>query len=88
MGDLGLNAELCSLLNLAIREDDEELAASTASLARALNSLCVAMGLDRNAEANNAPFPPDGISWRGTGFDESHRGFFAQGKRHGNANMR
>ena len=78
MGDLGLNTELSSLLNLAIRDDHADLAPSTVALARALNALCVAPG--RNFASVMPLFPPGGISWRGTGFEDAHRDFFTPGK--------
>jgi hypothetical protein len=62
--------EFCSYLNAAVRSDDPFLAAVTASLSRAINQLCVTA-----ADANDA-FPPQGICFRGGGFDERYRNFF------------
>lgn len=68
------NKELYSLLNRAIRDDHPDLAASTAAMARFLNALgCV-------SPTWHAPFPSGGITWRGTGFDDSLRDFFTEGK--------
>jgi hypothetical protein len=71
------NKQLCSLLNRAIRDDHPDLAASTAALARSLNALCV---VAPRAGAAAPQFPAGGITWRGTGFDDSLRDFFAEGK--------
>ncbi len=70
--------EFCSLLNAAIRSDDERLMPSTASLVRAINALCVA---GRGGEAR-AEFPPNGRTFRGTAFDNVHRHFFMEGKKY------
>jgi hypothetical protein len=73
--------EFCSLLNRAIREDDEKLAPPTAALSRGINAMLV-------EGRGNAPlpFPPGeggddpGTVYRGGGFDDSLRGFFTVGK--------
>ena len=73
--------EFCSLLNKAIRDDDEKLAAPTASLSRGINAMLVE---GRGGEA--LPFPPGedgdmvGTIYRGGGFDDSLRDFFTVGK--------
>ena len=67
--------EFCSLLNTAIREDLEELAAPTAALTRGINALCL-----QGREGAALAFPVDGQVYRGTGFDDAHRGFFAIGR--------
>ena len=67
--------EFCSLLNAAIREDLDELASPTAALTRGINALC----LQGRGDAALA-FPAGGEVYRGTGFDDAHRGFFAVGK--------
>ena len=61
--------------NRAIRDDHADLASSTAAMARALDALCVAPERDFAAA-----FPPGGISWRGTGFEDACRYFFTPGK--------
>ena len=71
------NKELCSLLNAAIRSDEEELMPSAAGLARSINTLCVV----RYAGADRA-FPEGGITFRGTGFDNRHRDFFEPKKKY------
>ena len=84
MGDL--DKELCSLLNQAIREDHAELASSTVAMARSLNALCVLAGGVKRGGSHEvttstlAIFPSGGITWRGTGFDDSLRSFFTEGK--------
>ena len=70
--------EFCSLLNAAIRSDDERLMPSTALLVRAINALCVA---GRIGEAR-AEFPTNGRTFRGTAFDHAHRHFFVEGKKY------
>ena len=75
MGDL--NRQFCSLLNRSIREDHPDLAPLTAAMARALNALCV---VAPRAGAAAPEFPAGGITWRGTAFDDSLRGFFTEGK--------
>ena len=74
MGDL--NRQFCSLLNRAIREDHPDLASFTVAIARALNALRV---VAPRAGAAAAEFRPGGITWRGTAFDDSLRGFFTEG---------
>ena len=71
------NKELCSLLNAAIRSDEEELMPSAAGLARSINTLCVV----RYAGADRA-FPEGGITFRGTGFDDRYRDFFEPKKKY------
>ena len=67
--------EFCSLLNAAIREDLDELASPAAALTRGINALC----LQGRGDAALA-FPAGGEVYRGTGFDDAHRGFFTVGK--------
>jgi serine/threonine protein kinase len=66
------NTELSSLLNAAIRSDHEQLMPSAAGLARSINTLCVVgrTGMHRDE------FPHDGVTFRGTGFDNDCRPFF------------
>lgn len=68
--------ELCSLVNAAIRDDHEDLASSTAEITRAINTTCVVRGQDMYEQC----FPTDGITWRGSGFDDAHRPLFTAGK--------
>ena len=70
--------EFCSLLNAAIRSDDERLMPSTALLVRAINALCVAR---RNGEAQ-PEFPTNGRTFRGTAFANAHRHFYVEGKKY------
>ena len=82
--------EFCSLLNRAIREDQERLAQPTAVLSRGLNAMCVA---GRTGAAIRFPPGPSGATdpryqhdgpvgetYRGGGFDDAHRAFFEVGK--------
>ena len=65
------------VVTAAIREDQPDLAAPTAALSRGLDALC----LDgRGGGAAAFSFPPDGEVYRGGGFDDAHRDFFAVGK--------
>jgi hypothetical protein len=73
MGDH--DKEFCSLLNAAIQSDHAELAPPAAALARGINAMCVE---GRGGAA--LPFPPGGITYRGGGFNDDHRGFFTEGK--------
>ena len=69
--------EFCSLLNAAIRDDQDALAAPAAMLSRGINALC--------AEGRSGavlPFPPGGDTYRGGGFDDAHRDFFTVGKQY------
>jgi hypothetical protein len=66
--------ELCSILNAVIREDIDEQVAHAAVLVRGINQLCVT-----RSRPGGIPFPPGGETWRGGGFDDTHRAFFAVG---------
>jgi ankyrin repeat protein len=72
----GHEKELCSLINSAIRDDHPDLAGPTAGICRAINTLCVVRGL----AVDQLLFPKDGITYRGGGFDNAHKGFFTEGK--------
>jgi hypothetical protein len=65
--------EFCFILNDALRGDNEELADSMAGLARGINKLCVAV-------PPRPPFPPDGMCFRGGGFEDRYRSFFVKGR--------
>jgi len=70
------NKELCSLLNAAYRDDNPRLAPVVAGFARALNeTLCITRGHPERLRA----FPPNSQTYRGGGFDDTHRGFFTTG---------
>ena len=66
--------EFCFIINAAVRSDDAEIVDATAGLTRALNQLCVTFG--RAAVAH----PPGNVCYRGGGFDERYRSFFAAGR--------
>ena len=70
----GHDKEFCSLLSAAIRDDNERLSTPTAMIARGINAMCVE---GRTAVA--LAFPAEGTTYRGGGFDDSFRGFFAVG---------
>ena len=71
--------ELCSLLNAAIRSDDAQLMPTAAALARSINTLCV---VGRVGFKGQVDFPPDGVTFRGTGFDVQYRAFFEPNKKY------
>jgi hypothetical protein len=75
LGIDGHRMEFCSLLNAAIRDDHPRLASSAATLTRGINKLCLE---GRGMAA--LPFPADGITYRGGGFDDAHQDFFTPGK--------
>jgi hypothetical protein len=71
--------EFCSLLNAAIRKDDQIMAPSVAVLCRGINDkICVKDCLGDLSD----PFPPEGITYRGGGFDDAYRDFFTVGKQY------
>ena len=81
MEGMGSHAkELCSLINAAIREDHPELAAATAGIVRAINSLCLEGRVAAAAGSIAGRFPADGITFRGGDFDDAHQNFFTVGK--------
>ena len=63
------------MLNAAIRQDHPDLSPPAAMLSRGINAMCVE---GRSAAA--LPFPAEGTTYRGGGFDDSCRDFFAVGK--------
>ena len=65
--------EFCYILNDAVRADRDDNMAPFAKIARAINQLCVSM-------PPRPPFPPNDVCFRGGGFDESFRDFFAPGR--------
>ena len=68
--------ELCSMLNEAVRLDDEELLTHGVLLVIAINQLCVVRGIRAEAELK---FPKDGICFRGGGLPDEHKAFFQDG---------
>jgi hypothetical protein len=68
--------EFCFILNWAVREDAPELADPSAGLTRAINQLCVTVGVAGHA----AVHPTGNICYRGGGFDDQHRDFYTAGK--------
>jgi hypothetical protein len=62
--------EFCFIFNDALRSDLATLATSVAALARGVNTLCVSV-------PPSGPFPPDDVCFRGGGFDDRYRDFFA-----------
>jgi hypothetical protein len=75
---LGGGPELCSIINDALRSDMLRLVEPVATLARAMNKLCVtARGTPQHVR--NAQ-PPDNLCYRGGGFRDEHRDFFVAGR--------
>ncbi len=66
--------ELCSLVNAALRYDDEELLRAALPLIRAINSLCVVRGARPERFVRH---PPEHRCYRGGGLPGAHRAFFA-----------
>jgi len=65
--------EICFMLNAVVRDDPEDGVAPTAALTRAINKMCVTAGKD-------VVHPPDGVCYRGGGFNDEYRDFFAPGR--------
>jgi uncharacterized membrane protein YhdT len=74
----GGGKEFCSVYNKVIREDCASLARNSAIIARAINTNNLA---NRNPTAR-CKFPPQGLCWRGGGFDDAHRNFFVEKKKY------
>ena len=68
--------EFSSILNAAVRDDTLELAPPAADMARAINQLCVNAG----RQSSTRQHPPNNVCYRGGGFDDSYRDFFAVGR--------
>ena len=68
--------ELCSMLNEAIRLDDEALLEHAVCLVIAINRLCVVRGVRDDTQLK---FPTDGICYRGGALPDEHRAFFTPG---------
>eukprot|EP01045_Picozoa_sp_COSAG04_P016512 COSAG04_NODE_1384_length_6988_cov_5.001161_1_plen_1277_part_00 len=66
--------EFCFIINDGVRADEKESTSQLAKVARGINKLCVSV-------PPNPPFPPDDTCYRGGGFDDRYRGFFAPGQR-------
>jgi hypothetical protein len=64
--------ELCSIINECVRVDESASTLELAKVARGINKLCV---------GSRPPFPPENTCYRGGGFDDRYRGFFAPGQR-------
>ncbi len=67
--------ELCFMLNDVTRNDPIAAVAPAAALTRAINQLCVTSESPRLAI-----HPPGNVCYRGGGFDDSYRDFFAAGR--------
>lgn len=68
--------EFCSLLNHAIRTDDEELLPSATIIVRAVNELCV------HRRKDPVRWPEDHVTYRGGGLPDGHQRFFEPGKKY------
>jgi hypothetical protein len=70
--------EFCFILSEATRDDSAQLIEPAAELARAINQLCVTINRPGMPAAVH---PPNNICFRGGGFDDQFRTFFAPGRR-------
>jgi len=68
--------EFCAILNEAARDDSPDRVKPAAALTRAINQLCVTP----SGEEPRPPFPPEFLCFRGGGFDDRYRDFFAPGR--------
>jgi GrpB-like predicted nucleotidyltransferase (UPF0157 family) len=75
--DKTLNAEFCSLLNRALRDDIAELMPHVAVIVRAINALCIV-----RRDAKTLKFPPNSVSHRGGALPTEHQDFFTVGKKY------
>eukprot|EP01046_Picozoa_sp_COSAG06_P031942 COSAG06_NODE_3152_length_5767_cov_9.071101_6_plen_878_part_00 len=67
--------EFCSIINYALRDDADAMVRPVATIARAINKLCVQdVGHESFFAAQN--HPPNHICYRGGGFDDTHQAFF------------
>ena len=74
----GEEKEFCSIVNEVAREDWPEMMDCLASIVRAINQECCVT--NRRGGPAAAPRPIDGVCFRGGGFKDDLRGFFAPGK--------
>lgn len=68
--------EFCSILNFAIRTDEEGLLEKAMPIIRAINSLCVVRGVRADKYLR---FPPEHRCFRGTGMPMEHARFYRTG---------
>ena len=77
--------EFCFIINFALRDDSKALVRPVATIARAINQLCVENDELSQAGAGagagggmrvSRHHPPDHVCYRGGGFNEDHRRFF------------
>ena len=66
--------EFCGILNWAVRNDEPQLANALATVARGIAKHCVTVPPE-------PPFPPGFVCFRGGGFDDKYRSFFAKGNK-------
>jgi hypothetical protein len=76
IGAAGCELEVCSLLNAAIRADNESLLRAAMPLIRAINSLCVIRGARPDRLLR---FPPEHRCFRGGALPDSWLTFFQAG---------
>ena len=75
--DKALNAEFCSLLNRALRDDAAELMPHLVVIVRAINALCIV-----RREEKSLKFPPNSLSHRGGALPAQHHAFYSVGKKY------
>jgi hypothetical protein len=70
--------ELAFMINSLLRSDDADAAPHLAVIVRAVNTLLIT----RREDVHMVKFPPNGITYRGGGLPDAHRGFFTAGKKY------
>ena len=65
--------ELCNVLNAVIRDDIEEEIQDAIIIFRSINSRCVTR---TNGTCDEQSYPPNGDTWRGSGFRRQFQAFF------------
>ena len=68
--------EFCSILNQALRDDNEPAIDHAVSITHALNAFCVT----RRVGGNPVQWPPNHVTFRGTALPREHRAFFTVGQ--------
>jgi hypothetical protein len=78
----GLNKRLYDALNDIFRRDDAQMVRRAVRISRCINALCVVgdMPPDAATDLMRESMIPRKQVYRGTGFDNTHRGFFVEGK--------
>jgi hypothetical protein len=70
--------ELAFIINSLLRSDDADAAPHLVVIVRAINTLLIT----RRGDLEIVKFPPNGVTYRGGGLPDAHRGFFTAGKQY------